>query len=330
MLITGGAGYVGSHTCKAVSEAGYLPVTYDNLSRGHDWSVKWGPLEVGDIRDKDRLDEVIRTYHPIAVMHFAAFAYVGESTEKPGLYYDNNVSGSINLIETVRRHDIRYFIFSSSCATYGDPEQIPITENHPLRPINPYGESKLMVERILRDYHAAGQFHTAVLRYFNAAGADPQLETGECHDPETHLIPTILKVATGENAALEIHGDDYDTGDGTCIRDFVHVTDLASGHVKALDYIRDRKDAITVNLGTGNGYTVNEVVRMSESISNRPVARSIGNRRPGDAPVLVASADRAKQMLNWEPKFSDLNTIISTAWRWEQRLKPYRNSADDD
>ena len=234
ILVTGGAGYIGSHACKALAKAGYTPIAYDNLVYGHEWAVKWGPFEQGDILDRKRLDEVIKKYRPAAIMHFAAFAYVGESVEQPGKYYRNNVTGSLTLLEAMRDHGVPYIIFSSTCATYGEPEQIPIPENHKQSPINPYGHSKLMIEQMLSDFDVAHGIRSVSLRYFNAAGADPDGETGEDHDPETHLIPLVLDAAIGKRPSITIFGDDYDTPDGTCIRDYIHVTDLASATSKSL------------------------------------------------------------------------------------------------
>jgi len=235
LLVTGGAGYIGSHTCKALAASGHLPITYDNLVYGHPWAVRWGPLEIGDLADRQRLDQVIQHYRPEGVIHFAAYAYVGESVKDPGKYYRNNVAGSLSLLEAMRDHGIPYLVFSSTCATYGVPERIPIPESHPQRPINPYGQSKLMVEQILQDFQVAHGIRSISLRYFNAAGADPDGEIGEAHDPETHLIPLVLEVAGGQRPHITVFGEDYDTPDGTCIRDYIHVTDLAQAHVLAVE-----------------------------------------------------------------------------------------------
>ena len=234
ILVTGGAGYIGSHTCKALAKAGFTPITYDNLTSGHEWAVRWGPLARGDILDRDRLDEVFRQYQPSAVMHFAAYAYVDESVEQPLKYYRNNVAGALNLLDVMREHGVNYIVFSSTCATYGLPQAIPMPEDHPQNPVNPYGASKLMVERMLTDFGTAYGLRSISLRYFNAAGADPDGEIGEDHDPETHLIPLVLETAAGRRPNITIYGTDYDTPDGTCIRDYVHVTDLAKAHVLAL------------------------------------------------------------------------------------------------
>lgn len=326
ILVTGGAGYIGSHTCKILAKAGYTPITYDNLVYGHRWAVNWGPLEVGDIADRDRLNEVIRTYQPEGVVHFAAYAYVSESVEKPAKYYRNNVAGTLTLLETMHNNGINKIVFSSSCATYGIPVKVPIPEDHPQSPINPYGASKLMVERILEDFNKAYGICFFSLRYFNAAGADPAGEIGESHDPETHLIPLILDVAIGTRPNISVYGNDYETPDGTCIRDYIHVTDLADAHVRALDYLESNHDPQILNLGTGKGYSVKEVISAAESIVGAKIPTVISGRRSGDPPVLVAVADKAKQLLKWKPKYSDLETIIRTAWNWHKMQKIKENS----
>jgi UDP-arabinose 4-epimerase len=316
VLVTGGAGYIGSHACKALAQAGYEPVTYDNLVYGHPWAVRWGPLEQGDIADRGFLDQVVTRYHPIAVMHFAAYAYVGESVQNPGKYYRNNVAGTLTLLEAVRDHGIADFIFSSTCATYGIPRQMPIDENHPQQPINPYGASKLMIERMLQDFEAAHGVRYAALRYFNAAGADPDGELGEEHAPETHLIPLAILATLGQAPTLELFGTDYPTADGTAIRDYIHVTDLADAHVKALRYLQRGGASAAFNLGTGQGYSVKEVVNTVEAVSGRRVPVRETARRPGDPPILVADAQWGMQSLQWHPEHSALAHIIETAWRW--------------
>ena len=318
ILVTGGAGYIGSHACKALAQAGYQPVTYDNLVYGHRAAVRWGPVELGDIGDRARLDAVIAKYQPAAVMHFAAFAYVGESVQDPGKYYRNNVAGTLTLLEAMRDQHIARLVFSSTCATYGVPEQIPIPEDHPQRPINPYGASKLMIERMLQDFDAAHGLRSISLRYFNAAGADPDAETGESHDPETHLIPLVLDAAAGLRPAITIFGDDYDTPDGTCIRDYVHVTDLAQAHVLALQALEHDAPTTAYNLGNGKGFSVREVIEEAARITGRPIPINIGSRRAGDPPRLVGDADRIHAELGWRPRFADLGTIVETAWRWHQ------------
>jgi UDP-arabinose 4-epimerase len=316
VLVTGGAGYVGSHACKALAKAGYVPVTYDNLARGHQWAVRWGPLEHGELADRARLNEVIRRYKPIAVLHFAAFAYVAESVEQPDRYYSNNVGGTLALLECMLANDLRCIVFSSTCSTYGVPRVVPIPDDHPQDPVNPYGASKLMVERMLRDYgHAHGMRYMA-LRYFNAAGADPDAEIGEVHEPETHLIPLALYAATGRRGALVIHGSDYPTPDGTCIRDYVHVTDLADGHVLALRYLVDDRPSCGMNLGTGRGHSVNEVVETVRRVTGRSFKVDIGPRRPGDPAELVAASGRASEALGWIPRYPQIDQVVSHAWAW--------------
>jgi UDP-arabinose 4-epimerase len=320
VLVTGGAGYVGSHACKALAGSGFEPVALDNLVAGHDWAVKWGPFEQGDIGDRECLDALIERHSPVAVMHFAAFAYVGESVRDPGKYYRNNVAGTLTLLEAMRDHGVRHFIFSSTCATYGVPDRIPIPEDAPQAPINPYGASKLMVERILADFDTAHALRSVSLRYFNAAGADPDGELGEVHDPETHLIPLALDAAAGCGPELTVFGDDYDTPDGTCIRDYVHVSDLAEAHVLALRRLQDSDFSDALNLGTGKGASVLEVIGAVERATGKPVPRAVGPRRAGDPPVLVSEASRAIEALGWKPAHSDLDTIVSTAWAWHQQV----------
>jgi len=325
VLVTGGAGYIGSHACKALALAGYTPIAYDNLVYGHEWAVKWGPLEVGDIADRARLDAVIGTYRPSAVMHFAAFAYVGESVAHPLKYYRNNVAGTLTLLEAMRDHNIDRMIFSSTCATYGVPEVVPIPEDHPQQPINPYGASKLMVERMLADAGAAHRLRAIALRYFNAAGADPEAETGEDHDPETHLIPLVLDAAAGRRPQVTVFGNDYPTPDGTCIRDYIHVTDLAQAHVLAL---RELEGAAcqgpgplfrAYNLGNGQGFSVKEVIGMAERVTGRKVPVQMGERRPGDPPVLIGDAGKMVGDLGWRPEYAELENIVRTAWVWHQK-----------
>jgi UDP-arabinose 4-epimerase len=319
ILVTGGAGYIGSHACKALAKAGYTPIAYDNLVYGHESAVKWGPFEQGDILDRKRLDEVISQYQPVAIMHFAAYAYVGESVDQPGKYYRNNVTGSLTLLEAMRDHGIPYFIFSSTCATYGEPEQIPIPENHNQSPINPYGHSKLMIEQMLSDFDVAHGLRSVSLRYFNAGGADPDGDTGEDHDPETHLIPLVLDAAIGKCPSITIFGDDYDTPDGTCIRDYIHVTDLADAHVKALKYLEQGGETTRFNLGNGKGFSVKEVIDTATKVTGKDIPVVIGKRRSGDPPRLVGDAERIRKELNWSPQYADLEKIIDTAWKWHQR-----------
>jgi UDP-arabinose 4-epimerase len=318
VLVTGGAGYIGSHACKALALAGYTPVAYDNLVYGHPWAVRWGPLEEGDIGDRNRLDTVLEQYRPAAVMHFAAYAYVGESVTDPGKYYRNNVAGTLTLLEAMRDHGVPRLIFSSTCATYGVPREIPITETHPQAPINPYGATKWMIERMLADFDAAHGLRSIALRYFNAAGADPDAEIGEAHDPETHLIPLVLDAALGRRPEITVFGDDYDTPDGTCIRDYIHVTDLADAHVLALRALEAGAPSTAYNLGNGQGFSVREVIDRSRQVTGRNIPVVIGPRRPGDPPRLVGDATRAMQDLGWQPRYADLDRILETAWVWHQ------------
>lgn len=317
VLVTGGAGYVGSHTCKALRNAGFLPIVYDNLSTGHTAAVKWGPLEQGELIDGGRLDEVIETHRPKAVLHFAALAYVGESVEKPSAYYHTNIGGTLSLLDAMRRHAITPIVFSSTCATYGIPEKLPICEKQPQEPVNPYGHTKLAVERMLRDFEPAYATRSAVLRYFNAAGADPDGEIGEDHQPEPHLIPNVLAAADG-GRPLVIHGRDYTTADGTCIRDYVHVTDLATAHVAALNRLLAGSTSFACNLGTEQGASVLQIIKAAEAVTGCTVAHEFGARRPGDPPVLVADTSLARRLLDWRPQHSDLPTIMKTAWHWHR------------
>jgi UDP-glucose-4-epimerase GalE len=321
ILVTGGAGYVGSHACKALAAAGYTPVAYDNLGRGHRELVRWGPLEVGDLADRARLDEVFARHRPEAVMHFAAFAYVGESVQDPALYYRNNVGGTLELVEATRRAGIKALVFSSTCSTYGVPARMPIDEDTPQRPINPYGATKLAIERMLADYGAAYGLRSASLRYFNAAGCDPDGETGELHDPETHVIPRVLMAAAGEIEHVEVFGTDYPTPDGTCLRDYIHVADLARGHVRALDYLQRGGATTAVNLGTGRGFSVREVIAAAEQVTGRRIPVREAPRRPGDPPVLVADPARARALLGFAPRYTELAPMVATAWRWHTRQR---------
>ena len=321
ILVTGGAGYIGSHCCKALAAAGYQPVVYDNLSRGNKGTVKWGPLEQGDLQDGARLANVLKKYQPLAVMHFAAYAYVGESFENPLLYWHNNVSASLTLVEAAYRAGVMNLVFSSSCATYGAQSQTPLRVEAPQRPVNPYGNTKLAVEMLLRDMTPLG-LQSAVLRYFNAAGADPDGEIGECHDPEPHLIPRILQVAQGRLPHLDIFGDDYPTPDGTCVRDYIHVSDLADAHVLALRHLLAGRGSVTACLGAGRGVSVRTLVAAAEHVTGHPIPVRVGPPRPGDAPFLVADATEAESLLGFVPSRSDLQTIIETAWRWECRSLP--------
>lgn len=316
ILVTGGAGYIGSHTCKALQRKGYMPVTYDNLIYGSRSAVKWGPFEFADILNSEELDRVFQKYNPVAVIHFAAFAYVGESVVDPGKYYVNNVSGTLNILEAMRRNHCEYIIFSSTCATYGVPEFLPITEEQNQKPVNPYGRSKLMIEQILDDYARAYGIKHIILRYFNAAGADSSGDVGENHDPETHLIPILLDVAKGKRQHIEIYGTDYDTPDGTAIRDYVHVSDLATAHLKSLEVLQETEESDCFNLGTGKGISVGEVINSVKRVCKTDIPLIYGSRRAGDPPILVADAVKAQKRLDWFPEHSDMETIIRTAWNW--------------
>jgi UDP-glucose-4-epimerase GalE len=321
VLVTGGAGYIGSHTCKALALAGYTPVTYDNLVHGHRWAVRWGPLVCGDVADAELLAETLRRHSIGAVIHFAGYAYVGESMSFPGKYFRNNIANTLTLLEAMESVGVDKIVFSSTCATYGRPAGLPICEDTPQEPINPYGESKLVVERMLHWWGIAHRLHWTALRYFNAAGADPDGEIGEDHQPETHLIPLAIEAALGSRGPLEIYGSDYETADGTAVRDYVHVTDLASAHVRALKYLERGGESIALNLGTGRGHSVREVVDMVEYISGRRVPVHFAARRNGDPPKLVANADRAREVLEWQPRYSTLPTVVDTAWRWHAEYR---------
>jgi UDP-arabinose 4-epimerase len=318
ILVTGGAGYVGSHTCKALAAAGYEPVAYDDLSQGHRWAVKWGPLVVGDIADGPLLRDTLRQFDIAATVHFAAHAYVGESMGAPRKYFANNVAGTLALLDAMLDCGVARLVFSSSCATYGLPRALPIAEDHPQQPVSPYGASKLMVENVLGWYgHAYGLGHVS-LRYFNAAGADEAGEIGETHEPETHLIPLAIAAAQGRVERLSVYGSDYDTPDGTAVRDYVHVADLADAHVAALDGLFDGMASGAYNLGTGTGHSIRAVVRAVETVAGHAVPTEDCDRRPGDPAALVASAERARPALGWQPRRSDLSTIVETAWRWHE------------
>jgi UDP-arabinose 4-epimerase len=319
VLVTGGAGYVGSHACKALARAGFVPVTYDNLSNGHEWAVRYGPLERGDILDRQALDVAIARHAPVAVLHFAALAYVGVSVSDPATYYRNNVAGSLNLLEAMKDAGIGAIVFSSTCATYGVPPPAPISEGTPQHPINPYGATKLVVEWMLRDFAHAYGLRYAALRYFNASGADPDNEIGEAHFPETHLIPLALDAASGRGGELSVFGDDYDTPDGTCIRDYIHVSDLADAHVLALEALLAGMASNAFNLGNGNGFSVRDVLGAIRRATGLEVPHRIAPRRAGDPALLVADASRARDVLGWRPRHDDLDEIIRTAWAWHQK-----------
>lgn len=317
ILVTGGAGYIGSHACKALAMSGFKPVTYDNLSRGNRWAVRWGPLEEGEIADEARLREVFALHQPAAIMHFAAYAYVGESVEKPLLYYQNNIAGSAALLRAIVGWRPIPVVFASTCATYGAPEQIPIDEDHPQCPINPYGYSKLVVERMLADIGQTHRVRSISLRYFNAAGADPDGEIGEAHNPESHLIPRILAAAR-DDAVVVVYGNSYGTPDGTCVRDYIHVSDLADAHVLALKYLLSGGPSCALNLSNARGYSVFEVIQSAQRICRRSIRMKVARPRPGDPPILVGASDRALALLGWTPQRSALDLQVQDAWNWMQ------------
>lgn len=322
ILVTGGAGYIGSHAVLALQQAGYGVVVLDNLVYGHRELVEEVlkvELVVGDTNDRPLLDKLFATHDIAAAMHFAAYAYVGESVSDPAKYYRNNVIGTVTLLEAMVAANIKKFVFSSTCATYGVPNTVPIPEDHPQNPINPYGASKLMVERVLADFDPAYDFKSVCFRYFNAAGADPEGRLGEDHNPETHLIPLVLQAALGKRDSISVFGTNYPTPDGTCIRDYIHVTDLASAHVLGLDYLLNGGDSQAFNLGNGNGFSVKDVIEVARTVTGREIKVVECDRRPGDPPALVGSSDKAKQMLGWQSQYADLTQIITHAWNWHQK-----------
>jgi UDP-glucose 4-epimerase len=318
IIVTGGAGYIGSHACKALKAAGFTPVTVDNLVTGWKDAVKFGPFEQADLLDRAHLDKIFAKYRPIAVIHFAALSQVGESMQDPGLYWRNNVQGSLTLIEAAVAADCRNFVFSSTCATYGEQDNVVLDETCEQKPINAYGASKRAIEDILRDFEAAFGLRHVIFRYFNVAGADPEGEVGEFHRPETHLIPVLLDAIDGKRDALTIHGTDYKTPDGTCIRDYVHVCDLVDAHVLGLKWLQDGKKSRVFNLGTGTGFSVREVMDHSREVTNRAVPFVEGPRRAGDCTKLVSGSERARDELGWTPGRSSLREMITDAWRWHQ------------
>jgi len=325
ILVTGGAGFVGSHTCKALARAGYLPVTLDNLERGHRWAIKWGPFEQADLRNKRDLQRIFEKWKPSAVVHFAAYSNVGESVAEPTKYYDNNIGGTANLLAACAEFGCKNIVFSSTCSTYGIPIKLPLKEDDPQQPVNPYGYSKLVVERMLKDTEAAHGIRHVALRYFNASGADPDCEIGELHEPESHLIPLVLFAALGRRSSITILGNDYPTPDGTCIRDYVHVSDLADAHVAAIEWLAAGKASEAFNLGNGQGHSVSDVVRISEQVTGLTINTEIGPRRDGDPPVLVSDSTKARQLLGWNPKYASLDQQISHAWKWFRDEMPKIN-----
>ncbi|GAB6077179.1 UDP-glucose 4-epimerase GalE [Desulfurobacterium crinifex] len=321
ILVTGGAGYIGSHVVKVLGERGYEVLVVDNLSKGHKEAVLYGKLFVANLGDKKTLDVIFREFRPDAVMHFAAFIEVAESVKEPLKYYKNNTVNTINLLEVMLRNDVNRFIFSSTAAVYGNPEKIPIPETEPIKPINPYGQSKAFVEKILEDFDKSHGLRYVSLRYFNAAGADPEGRIGESHNPETHLIPLILKTAKGERESIKIFGTDYPTPDGTCIRDYIHVDDLAEAHILALEYLLGGGNSEVLNCGYGCGFSVREVIDTAKKVTGIDFKVEETERRLGDPAILVADSSKVKDVLSWKPKFDDLEYIIRTAWNWEKSRK---------
>lgn len=320
ILIVGGAGYIGSHVNKVLNERGYETIILDNLSYGHEESVKWGTLCKCDLANINEVDDIFTKYDINAVMHFSSFIDVGESVRNPEKYYNNNVVNTMNLLNVMLKHDVKKFIFSSTCATYGIPQKIPLTENHPQNPINPYGWTKLMVERILKDYDTAYGLKSVILRYFNASGADESGIIGEWHNPETHLIPLILDAAMGKREDIKIFGTDYDTPDGTCIRDYIHVTDLADAHFLSLEYLNKNNQSNQFNLGNGQGFSVREVIESVKRVTGRNFNVTQTQRREGDPAILIGSSKKAKDTLGWDPQYVNIDKIIETAWNWHQKL----------
>ncbi len=318
VLVTGGAGYIGSHACKALAAAGYLPVAFDNLSTGWADAVRFGPLVEGDLMDRAAIDAAFAAHRPAAVMHFAAVSDVGESMRDPGRYWRNNVGGSLNLIEAGLDAGCRDLVFSSTCATYGDRDGVMLDEACPQDPINAYGASKRAIEDMIANFGASHGLNAVIFRYFNVAGADPDGEVGEHHRPETHLVPLMLDAIDGRRAALTVHGTDYDTADGTCVRDYVHVVDLVDAHLRGLRWLEDGRGSRVFNLGTGKGFSVREVIEKSRHVTNRPVPVTDGPRRPGDAVSLVSGSTRAAAELGWSPIHSTMDRMIADAWRWHQ------------
>ena len=318
VLVTGGAGYIGSHACKVLRDAGFTPVTVDNFSTGWKDAVRFGPLVECDLLDRPALDQVFQNYQPVAVLHFAAFSLVGESVEKPGLYWRNNVVGSLNLIEAAVDANCLNFVFSSTCAIYGDQDGVALDENCPKEPVNPYGASKRAIEELLSAFEHSANLRHVIFRYFNVAGADPEAEIGENHIPETHLVPLMIEAVRGNRPDLTIYGDDYDTRDGTCIRDYVHVMDLVDAHVLGMKWLLDGKESKVFNLGSGSGYSVREVIDTCEETIGKSVPRKIGPRRKGDCASLVSGSEAAQNVLGWKPQRSSLADMINDAWRWHK------------
>ncbi len=320
ILVVGGAGYIGSHTVRMLAQKGYTPIVYDNLSKGHREAVEGFAFEEGDLGDKTRLSEVFQKHHIEAVMHFAAFIEVGESVKEPSKYYHNNVSKVLNLLDAMKENDVKYFVFSSTAATFGEPIKEKIDETHPQNPINPYGNTKLMVEKMLEDFDRAYGLKAVALRYFNASGADDSGLIGESHSPETHLIPLVLQTAAGKRGSIKVFGNDYPTPDGTCVRDYVHVNDLARAHILALEKMEKENKSLRYNLGSGSGFSVAELINVAKEITGVDFKVEYEARRAGDPAVLVAKPDKAEKELGWTREY-DLQKIIATAWNWEQNRR---------
>lgn len=321
ILVCGGAGYIGSHINKQLHKEGYETIVFDNLIYGHKEAVKWGKLVVGDLKNMDEIEAVFKNNQIDAVFHFAAYAYVGESVDHPEKYYYNNVANTLNLLHVMMKYGCNKIIFSSTCATYGEPEKVPITEDMPQNPINPYGATKLMVERIFQDYHKAYELQYVVLRYFNAAGADPDGEIGENHNPETHIIPLVLDAASGKRPDIKVFGTDYDTPDGSCIRDYIHVYDLATAHLLALHHLEAGKESQFFNLGNEKGTSVLEVVDSVKRVTRRNLKVTLTDRRPGDPAKLVGSSQKAQEVLGWKPIYGDIDVIVEHAWKWHEKAE---------
>ncbi len=320
IVITGGLGYIGSHANKELNKKGYETLTVDNLIYGHKEFDKWGKSEFCDLSDLEGMKKIFNNYPIKAVMHFAAFAYVGESMEDPRKYYDNNMVNTLNLLKLMLENDVKHFIFSSSCAVYGMPQKTILHEDHPKNPTNPYGNTKLAVENIMEDFDRAYGLKYVSLRYFNASGADPDCEIGEWHEPETHLIPLTLDAALGKRDCIEIYGTDYPTPDGTCLRDYIHVTDLADAHILALEYLMKHSSSEIFNLGNEKGFSVKEVIERAREITGEKIKAVDTPRRPGDPPILVATSEKIKKVLGWKPKYNSIDAILSTAWAWHKKL----------
>lgn len=326
ILVTGGAGYIGSHTVKMLNKMGKNVVVYDNLVKGHRDAVKCPHFVEGDIFDSEKLEWTIKNYDIDSVVHFAAYSLVGESMEKPQMYYYNNVQGTLNLLEVMLKNNVKKLVFSSTAAVYGEPERVPITEDISKNPTNVYGRTKLIMENAMEDYSRSYGLKYVALRYFNACGADDEGDIGEDHSPETHLIPLVLQTCLGKRESIKIFGDDYNTKDGTCIRDYIHVNDLAEAHILALEALYDGKNSNVYNLGNGNGFTVKEIIEAAEEVTGINIKKEIAPRRAGDPAVLIASSEKIRRELNWNPKYTDIKRIIETAWKWH---KNHPNGYDD-